>query len=102
MSDKPRLSHNYGTIDKEYAMFLATRPPEEDGPLYMVNLMKYHEVAQYSEDGVVDHAISGREADDRYNPASILNKIGATIVDIRRNYCERNWIIILHAIIIPL
>ena len=24
MSDKPRLSHNYGTIDKEYAMFLAT------------------------------------------------------------------------------
>jgi len=80
MSDKPRLSHNYGTIDKEYAMSLATRPPEEDGPLYMVNLMKYHEVAQYSEDGVVDHAISGREADDRYNPASILNKIGATIV----------------------
>jgi hypothetical protein len=42
--------------------------------------MKYHDVAQYSEDGVVDHAISGREADDRYNPASILNKIGATIV----------------------
>ena len=55
MSDKPRLSHNYGTIDKEYAMSLATRQPEEDGPLYMVNLMKYHEVAQYSEDGVVDH-----------------------------------------------
>ncbi|NDG67364.1 MAG: hypothetical protein EBY23_10745 [Actinobacteria bacterium] len=80
MSDKPRLSHNYGTVDKEYGMFLATRPPEEDGPLYMVNLMKYHEVAQYSEDGVVDHAISGREADDRYNPASVLNKIGATIV----------------------
>ncbi len=80
MSETPRLSHNYGILDKEYGKFLATRTPEEDGPIYMVNLMKYHEVAQYSEDGVVDHEISGREADDRYNPSSILNKIGATIV----------------------
>lgn len=80
MSDAPKLKHRYGIIDKEYAMHLATRPPEEDGPIYMVNLMKYHEVAQYTQDGGVDKPISGREADDRYNPASILAKIGATIV----------------------
>jgi len=44
----------------------------------MINLMKYKEVATYdSPDAPV---ISGREADDRYNPASILNKIGASIV----------------------
>ena len=80
MTDAPRLKHKYGTIDKEYGVHLATRPPEEDGPIYMVNLMKYHEVAQYTDDAGVDKPISGREADDRYNPTSILAKIGATIV----------------------
>ena len=81
MSDKPNLKHNYGTIDKEYGIFLATRPETEDGPIYMVNLMKYHEVAQYSDDASPSSKpISGREADDRYNPASILSRIGATIV----------------------
>jgi len=80
MSDTPKLKHKYGTIDKDYGLHLATRPPEEDGPIYMVNLMKYHEVAQYTEDVGVERSISGREADDRYNPASILAKIGATIV----------------------
>jgi len=61
-------------------MFLATRPPEEDGPIYMVNLMKYHEVAQYTDGEVVGKEISGKEADDRYNPSSVLNKIGADVV----------------------
>lgn len=46
----------------------------------MVNLMKYHEVAQYQSEDGMDKAISGRDADDRYNPASILSKIGADIV----------------------
>ena len=76
--EKPKLKHDYGKIDFDYAIHLATRPPEEDGPIYMVNLMKYHEVAQYDTENAPK--ISGREADDRYNPASILNKIGATIV----------------------
>jgi hypothetical protein len=80
MTEAPRLKHKYGTIDKEYGVHLATRPPEEDGPIYMVNLMKYHEVAQYGDDAGVDKPISGREADDRYNPASILAKIGASIM----------------------
>ena len=80
MDEAPRLKHKYGRIDKDYAMALATRTPEDDGPIYMVNLMKYHEVAQYTDDAGVDKPISGREADDRYNPTSILAKIGATIV----------------------
>ncbi|GDX34114.1 hypothetical protein LBMAG16_09450 [Actinomycetes bacterium] len=80
MSDKPNLKHNYGTINKEYGLDLATRAPENDGPIYMVNLMKYHEVAQYQSEDGMDKAISGRDADDRYNPASILSKIGADIV----------------------
>lgn len=61
-------------------MFLATRPPEEDGPIYMVNLMKYHAVAQYTDGEGVEQEISGKEADDRYNPTSVLNKIGADVV----------------------
>jgi hypothetical protein len=80
MSENKPLKHKYGTIDKEYGMFLATRPPEEDGPIYMVNLMKYHEVAQYSDAEGIGKEISGKEADDRYNPSSILNKIGADVV----------------------
>jgi hypothetical protein len=80
MSENKPLKHKYGTIDKEYGMFLATRPPEEDGPIYMVNLMKYHEVAQYTDDEGVGKEISGKEADDRYNPSSVLNKIGADVV----------------------
>jgi len=78
MTDTPNLKHNYGTIDKQYGIFLATRPESEDGPIYMVNLMKYHEVAQYADDN--SKQISGREADDRYNPASILSRIGADMV----------------------
>jgi hypothetical protein len=46
----------------------------------MVNLMKYHEVAQYDSTDTEAAAISGREADDKYNPASVLNKIGADMV----------------------
>ena len=80
MSEAPRLTHKYGTIDKDYAIHLATRPPEDDGPIYMVNLMKYHEVAQYASETGPDQPVSGREADDRYNPSSILGKLGATIV----------------------
>ena len=80
MEETARLKHKYGRIDKDYAVALASRAPEDDGPIYMVNLMKYHQVAQYTEDAGVEKPISGREADDRYNPASILGKIGATIV----------------------
>ncbi len=80
MDDAPQLKHKYGRIDKDYAMALATRAPEDDSPIYMVNLMKYHEVAQYTADASVDKPISGREADDRYNPASILAKIGANMM----------------------
>ena len=31
---------DYGQIDHEYGMTLATTAPEDDGPVWMVNLMK--------------------------------------------------------------
>lgn len=80
MSESDQLKHTYGKINKEYGFSLATCPPEKDGPIYMVNLMKYHEIAQYDGADTEAAAISGREADDKYNPASVLNKIGADMV----------------------
>lgn len=68
----------YGTIDTEYGGRLASTPPDEDGPVWMVNLMKYREVAEYT-DGR-ESAISGREADDEYSPVEILESLGAEVV----------------------
>ena len=90
--EKPRLRHDYGRIDKDYGLHLATRPPAEDGPIFMVNLMKYHEVANY--EGADGSNVSGREADDRYNPSSILNKIGADIMlaaEVRTTVVGEDW-----------
>jgi hypothetical protein len=68
----------YGTVDRDYGMKLATTPPDEDGPVWMVNLMKYREVADYA-DGR-ESEISGRDADDLYTPRESLAAIGAEIV----------------------
>ena len=61
-TDSPR----YGTIDRDYALRLATTSPDDDGPVWMVNLMKYRALAEYT-DGR-DSTISGKEADDIYTP----------------------------------
>ena len=68
---------DYGTIDFDYAGHLATRPEEEDGPIWMVNFMRYKKVASYADGG---EQISGKQADNRYAPTDVLAKIGADIV----------------------
>lgn len=68
----------YGTPNTEYAMSMAMMPPEDDGPVWMVNLMKYREVADYA-DGR-ESAISGRDADDAYSPLDSLAAVGAAPV----------------------
>ena len=52
----------YGKTDRDYAVRLATTPPSDDGPAWMVNLMRYKQMAQYA-DGR-ETTLSGREADD--------------------------------------
>ena len=47
MSDTRNPS--YGQVDHEYGLKLATTDPADDGPVWMVNLMSYHEVAQYGD-----------------------------------------------------
>lgn len=71
----------YGVVDRDYGRRLATTDPADDGPVWMVNLMKYHEVASYP-DGHTDagEPTSGRAADDRYAPLDVLADIGAEVV----------------------
>ena len=68
----------YGTIDYDYGATLATTDPADDGPVWMVNLMRYRETADYA-DGR-ESSISGREADDRYAPLGPLAAVGAAPV----------------------
>jgi hypothetical protein len=69
---------SYGRVDREYAQRLATCPPGDDGPVYMLNLMKYRAVADYGNDGPTD--VRGVDADDAYAPVDVLADIGAEIV----------------------
>lgn len=68
---------SYGRVDRDYALRLASTPPGDDGPIWMVNLMSYRDAAVY--DGE-ESGISGREADDRYSPLDVLADIGADVV----------------------
>jgi hypothetical protein len=68
----------YGTPNTEYAMSMAMMSPQDDGPVWMVNLMKYREVADYA-DGR-ESTISGRDADDAYSPLDSLAAVGAAPV----------------------
>jgi hypothetical protein len=67
----------YGKVGRDYAMRMFTMAPEDDGPVWMVNLMKYKEVAAYTDGN--PNGISGKEADDRYAPTKILREIGAEV-----------------------
>lgn len=71
----------YGRIDHDYGLRLATMDPAVDGPIHMVNLMHYRDVADYGESATGESpTVSGREADDRYAPVEILAAIGAEVV----------------------
>lgn len=72
----PTLS--YGTVDAEYANLLATTDPTGDGPLWMVNLMRYRPKALYADGRSSD--LTGQEADDRYAPFDSFRAVGAELV----------------------
>ena len=74
--DLPAIS--YGTIDRDFAEQLASVAPEDDGPVWMVNLMRYRGRAIYA-DGR-DSDLTGREADDRYAPFGPFRTVGAELV----------------------
>jgi hypothetical protein len=79
----------YGTLDRAYVDAMAALPAEDDGPFYMLNLMRYRALADYPDgywdDYPADHPedrppISGQAADDLYAPLEILQDLGAEVV----------------------
>jgi hypothetical protein len=78
LSDLDLLPVSYGTVDPEYALRLASTPPDDDRPVWMVNLMKYRDRAEYA-DGR-ETTLRGQEADDLYAPFGPLAAVGAQIV----------------------
>jgi len=78
MITNPALSIRYGHIDADYAERMATTPPDEDGPVWMVNLMKYRPVADYVDGRAT--TLTGQEADDIYAPFEAMAAVGAELV----------------------
>ncbi len=74
----PQLSMRYGAVDRELAARMAATAPEDDGPIWMVNLMRYRERAEYA-DGRSSE-LTGVQADDLYAPLDSLAAVGAQIV----------------------
>ncbi len=77
-TDRNGNTIRYGRVNAEMVGRWMKMPPEDDGPFWALNLMKYREVADYG-DGRIDGK-SGREADDEYTPRESLSAIGAQIV----------------------
>ena len=72
-----RLEYPFGTVDVETASRWMQLAPDEDGPIWMLNLMQYKPVADYGDAAGPD--ISGKEADDAYAPTAILADLGTTV-----------------------
>ncbi len=67
---------SYGEINMEQLQRMLAAPTE--GPFYMVNLLRYRELAEYPDGRETD--LTGREADALYAPIEFLTAIGARVV----------------------
>ena len=76
--DLPIPSVPYASIDYDYAARLARVAPDDDGPVWMINLMAYKERAEYADGRPTQ--LTGMEADDRYAPFESFAAIGAELV----------------------
>lgn len=72
----PRPSRPYGTPNWELVGRWLHLAPDDDGPFWALNLMRYRAVAQYA-DGT--SGVTGREADDAYAPLGPLAAVGAMV-----------------------
>jgi hypothetical protein len=75
MSEK--VDMGFGHADLDVARRWSHYEPTEDGPIWMVNLMRYRERAVYEGS---ESTISGQEADDLYAPVEVLGDIGALVI----------------------
>jgi hypothetical protein len=75
MAERP--TYAYGEPNWETVGRWLHLGPSDDGPVWMLNLMKYRTVAAYADRRA--STISGREADDSYAPLGPLSAVGATV-----------------------
>ncbi|MBW2586169.1 MAG: hypothetical protein JRD92_04395 [Deltaproteobacteria bacterium] len=68
----------FGTLNEDQVRRMVEIDPADDGPFYMVNLIKFREKADYADGRETD--LTGREADALYAPLEFLAAIGAQIV----------------------
>ena len=69
---------SYGTVNEAQVRRMYETPPEEDGPFWMVNLVKYREKAVYPDGRETD--LTGLEADALYAPLEFLQQaVGADL-----------------------
>lgn len=73
----PKNPFPFGEPNFETAARWLSLTPDTDGAVWMVNLMKYREVADYG-DGE-SRGVSGKEADDAYAPLGPLAAVGAIV-----------------------
>ena len=73
LGDEP----SFGTRNDDLARRMYETPPEEDGPFWMVNLIKFRDQAVYADGRETD--LTGREADALYQPLEFLEAIGAEV-----------------------
>lgn len=67
----------YGKVNTDMIGRWLRLDPDDDGPFWALNLMKYRAIADYGDGTAVR---SGREADDAYAPLGPLRAIGAEVV----------------------
>lgn len=75
MAERP--TYSYGEPNWETVGRWLHLDPADDGPVWMLNLMKYRTVAAYADRR--ESTMSGREADDSYAPLGPLSAVGATV-----------------------
>lgn len=75
-ADAMGLTVRYGTADEDYLASLDDGT--DDGPIWMVNLMRYRDRADYI-DGR-EASLTGKEADDLYAPLDSIAAVGAEVV----------------------
>lgn len=76
MTDSIDRTLPYGKVNTDYLEQRASA--EDDGPVWMVNLMKYRDIAEYPDGRETE--LTGREADNIYSPLEQLQALGAEIV----------------------
>lgn len=78
MTRTPLPEVPYGSIDRAYEDRFASTPVEDEGPIFMVNLMAYKPRAEYPDGRETE--LTGKQADDLYAPFGPFGAVGAELV----------------------